>query len=80
MNSLTEEQLNLASRLSKSKEVASLLLSEETEWKAIVIIQNGMESDDCMRYISLLDRMGVTTGTATVDQRVEAFIAVKLKR
>jgi len=79
MNNLTEEQLNLASRLSKNKEVGTLLLSDETEWKAIVIIQNGLEADDCMRYIAKLDRMGVTTGTATIDQRIEAFIQTKFK-
>lgn len=80
MNALTTEQMDLASRLSKHKEVASLLMSDETEWKAVVLFQNFMEADDCMRYISKLDRMGVTTGNATIDQRIEAFIQTMLKR
>lgn len=80
MNSLTEEQMGLVSRLSKSRDVYNWLMSDETEWKAVVYFQNFLEADDCMRYIAKLDRMGVTTGYATIEQRVEAFIQTMLKR
>lgn len=80
MNTLTDEQMNLAARLSKNKDVYNWLMSEDTEWRAVVCFQNGLECDNCMKYISNLDKRGCTTGNATIEQRVEAFIQTMLRR
>lgn len=80
MNTLTEQQLGMAKRLSKIPNLTELFCNETTEWKAVVEMQNSLDAFYCSQYIAELDRRGYTLGNAPIEQRVEAFIAARIKR
>ena len=80
VNNVSEQDRNLAGRLSRNTEVANLLSDEHTEWSAIVEMQNMLDVDSCSRYMNALDHLGTSTVNATIEQRVEAFLAAMLKK
>ncbi len=80
MNSLTEEQIGLVTRISKIPEISKLFMSEETEWKAVVLMQNSLNGEECSKYINIINTKGCNMLRATIEQRVEAFVEVKYKR
>jgi hypothetical protein len=76
MNNLTSEQIRLTTKFSNIPEIGYLLLREETEWKAIVYIQNGLDEKNCAKYLNALDKLKCNLVNATVDQRIQAFINI----
>ena len=74
MNNVTPQQIEAVVKFSKIALLGRLFSSELTEWKAIVFMQNVMDGEICNKYVSILDSMGCSLVTATIDQRVEAYI------
>ena len=80
MNNLTESQIALATRFSKIQSLPNLLSDEKTEWRAIVWIQNELDEQGCAKYLHALDSMKCNLVNATIDQRIQAFININLKK
>ena len=78
MNTLTEEQIGLATRFSKIRELGRMFSNENTEWRAIVWIQNDLDENYCSKYIYALDKMKCNLVNATIEQRVQAFIDIHI--
>jgi hypothetical protein len=79
MNNVTDEQIALATRFSRIATLRDMLSDEKTEWKAIVWIQNELDEQGCAKYLHALDSMKCNLVTATIDQRIQAFIKINLK-
>lgn len=80
MHTLTEEEIGMAMRFSKMPELAKLFSSEETEWRAIVLMQNSLDASDCTKYVHAVCEVAENMSQATIEQRVQSFIHIKLKR
>ena len=77
---MDEQSAALAARLAKDSNILKYLLDEHGVWKGIVALQNSLDDLHCSKYLSTLERIEVTTLTATPEQRVEAFVQVMLKK
>ncbi len=78
-NNATIEQINVLERLYAINGLHAAFSLNETEWGAIVRLQNTLDNATCHKYIFNLDKLGVTLVTATIDQRIQALITAKQK-
>lgn len=78
-NNITAEQIDKLERLYNVTGLMALFCMEESEWKAIVILQNMLDSYEIKKCFDYLDNHEVGFAMATIDQRVEALIQTKMK-
>jgi len=72
-----DREIRLATKFSHIPELARLISDKETEWAAIVLIQNGLDEVGLGRYIHALDKLGCSLVSATIEQRIKAFVNSK---